>query len=472
MPARLNIVLTDDEHAAFRAVADARGTSQADTLRRWIAGASKRLGKPPAPRPRRGCQPGDEACTLGLTGGRCSLPAPLYLPQPSGPPRRVPSRYCVTEAEALQASHLPAMGFRKNPAYPLDAQERRYDTDPGERLKVEQLAENLTPDLVFLPAPTAIDGPPVVTQSGIVLGGNGRTMGLQLHYARGHDAARSYLVEHAPAFGLRRAAVERLKHPVVVRVVGGDAGDPARLAAWSRKLNEAMTQGLDARAIAVSQARQVDRRALEVLANTLDPDETLAAYLASERSRTLVYELRRLGLVSDRNASAVLTAAGLLNDDGRQLVERTLVALLVPDADLLDALGPQARSTLARATPSILATASADPAWDARPAVLAALRDLVRMRESDQVRVAEYLAQGGLFAASRPVVDGIELGPLVLAILWELVGHPVKLATLWRAYAEAALRNPRGQGGLFPEAQEAPADVLRRLAQAAGVTVP
>jgi len=207
------------------------------------------------------------------------------------------ARYCLADISALRTSHLPLDGFRPNPDYPPEAQERRYDADPAERLKVETVANNLNPELIFLPAPTAVDGPPVVAESGIVLGGNGRTMALTLAYARGGTAVKEYLVHNAKTFGLTPHAVEQLAHPVVVRVIGGDDVKPETFARWSRRLNEAMTGGIDSRALAVSQSRLLDERALAVLTAELEPSETLAEYLSSERSRMFVAELRRLGIV-------------------------------------------------------------------------------------------------------------------------------------------------------------------------------
>jgi hypothetical protein len=95
------------------------------------------------------------------------------------------ARYCLTSADRLIPSHDARRGFVKRDDYPTDVQEREYHRDKAEQIKVLSTAQNLIPELIFNGAPGAIDGLPVVTPQGVVLGGNGRTQALQLHYSQG-----------------------------------------------------------------------------------------------------------------------------------------------------------------------------------------------------------------------------------------------------------------------------------------------
>ena len=166
-----------------------------------------------------GCPATEPACKLGLLGGVCGLPAPLVLAAAQGAPVVRSARYCLTSAFRLKPSHVPHRGFAPNPSYPAGVQERPYHLEKPEQLKVHGIAQNLIPELVFNGAPGAIDGLPVVTADGLVLGGNGRTMALQLHYGQGGQVARDYLLGHARQFGFTRAQVAAVADPVVVRVV-------------------------------------------------------------------------------------------------------------------------------------------------------------------------------------------------------------------------------------------------------------
>lgn len=148
---------------------------------------------------------------------------------------------------------------------------------------------------------------------------------------------------------------------------------------------------------------------------------------------------------------------------------RALVALIAPSASALEQLSAAERSAIGRSVPAVLSLAAADSSWDVRPAFSAALRDYLRMFATNQVRVDEYLKQGGLFSESTAAVNGVPHGPITLAILWDLFRHPVKMAQLWRSYADAALKNPKGQGGFFFSSGPSPEDTLRELAKSAGV---
>jgi hypothetical protein len=94
---------------------------------------------------------------------------------------------------ALSARRLPRRraGARVSPR-PRRANESALD------------GAELDPELIFNGAPGAIDGLPVVTPQGVVLGGNGRTQALQLHYHQGGTAAKDYLLDHAGQFGFSR----------------------------------------------------------------------------------------------------------------------------------------------------------------------------------------------------------------------------------------------------------------------------
>jgi hypothetical protein len=415
------------------------------------------------------CPPSNPACGLGLVGGTCTIPAALVLPSAHGAPTEQTARFCLAEAAQLIPSHDPIRGFAPRKDYPAAVQERRYEQDKGEQMKVIQIAQNLRPELIFNAAPGAIDGPPVVTEQGYVLGGNGRTMGLQLHYYQGGTAARAYLLEHAASFGFTRAQVAARRHPVVVRVVPTD-GSTRQLQELVRVLNVPLTQVLDVRSESVAEARRLSEEALSVLAAAFEGEETLGEYLGSRASKPFTEALRRAGILTDRNASRYLTPLETYTDDGKVFVERLLTAALIPDATLLDQLGPEARQTLARGAPWLLTAASyGGDAWDLRPPLKAAVTDWLRMRASGQRSVADYLRQEGLLAEAQPVAKSFPLGVKLLRLLGELVGRPVKFTAFARSYAGAARQHPEGQTALFPGEVLTPEEALRRAAEAAGV---
>jgi hypothetical protein len=431
---------------------------------------AKRPASPSAP----SCPPGVASCKLGLVGQACGLPAPLVLASAMGSPIERAARYCLTSAWKVTPSHNPLRGFSPNPEYPAGVQERAYDREKGEQLKVLGIAQNMIPALIFNGAPGAIDGLPVVTSTGIVLGGNGRTQALQLHYAQGGRAARDYLRDNAAQFGFTRAQIAAVPDPIVVRVVETpEPGAPdyqKTLRELVRLLNVPLLQSLGVREESVAEAARLTDEALDVLALALGDDLSLAEYLSSRQSRAFADALRRAAILTDRNAVRLLEKDGdSFSDDGKTFVERLLTGALINDAGLLEQAGPQLRGTLARGAPWLLSAAAAGQDWDLRGAMRAAVVDLVDMRRRDVPSVDAYLRQTTL--GESPAVLGVELGREVLQVLSALAGRPVLFGRFARQYAELSRRHPSAQFSLIPEEKLSPAQALRQAAAAVGVNL-
>ena len=448
------------------------------SLVRSLAEVQRQIESAQTPAPRRprasrapgslGCPAKEPACKLGLLGGVCGLPAPLVLAASQGAPVVRSARYCLTSARRLKPSHLPQRGFSPNPDYPAGVQERPYHLEKPEQLKVHSIAQNLIPELVFNGAPGAIDGLPVVTAEGLVLGGNGRTMALQLHYGQGSVGARDYLRRHARQFGFSRSQVEALADPVVVRVVetspSQSPGRTRELQELVRLLNVPLLQGLSARSESIAEAKRLSDEVLEVLSVALPDDVTLSEYLSSPASRTLIGALRRAGSLTDRNAGRLLVRTGdRFSDEGKRFVERLLLAALLPDEEILDHLDGRIREALARSAPYWLSAAAGGADWDLRPALTAAARDLLAMRAAETTLQA-YLRQQQLGGA-RPHVIGVPLGESILRLLDAVGTRPAVLLKVARAYAAASRLHPSAQGSLLAAEKLSPAQALERATQ-------
>ena len=155
-------------------------------------------------------------------------------------------RYEVREMDDVIASHDPENQFRRRENYPQEAQERPYHSDEGEQQKVVGNALNYDPAFVVSTDASATNGPPIITQNGIVLGGNSRTMTLQMVYGQHPEKAAAYrqaLVDNASQFGIDPQAIANMKRPMLVRVVSGQFS-PEDMAKRSREYNQTTTQQL------------------------------------------------------------------------------------------------------------------------------------------------------------------------------------------------------------------------------------
>ena len=424
--------------------------------------AAARAAVPPT------CPPRNAGCKLGLEGGVCGLPAPLVLASTRGTPIPQVTRFCLTSADRLIASHDARRGFARRADYPEDVQEREYERDKSEQYKVLTTAQNLIPELIFNGAPGAIDGLPVVTKEGIVLGGNGRTQAVQLHYAQGGHSAKDYLLDNAAQFGFTSEQVSAIPDPVVVRVVQApdrDAPEFKRAAQeLVRLLNVPLTQGLGVRAEALAESRRLSNEVLEILSTALESGSSLAEYLSTRSARTFADALRRAGILTDRNASRHLNPDGMFSEDGKRFVERLLTASLIPNTAILDQLGPGMVATLAAGAPWILSAAAHGEAWDLRKPMLAAAKDLADLQTRDIESVDAYLRQGGLFG--KPATDGDPDGQSLLRLLYDVGRQPTRFRSFAKRYAALAAQNPINQSSLFETETIRPRDALRRAIEA------
>ena len=378
------------------------------------------------------------------------------------------AEYVVMESNKVVPSHDPTLGFKVRDDYPADVQERRYHELPGEQLKVKRIAQTLEPQLVANTNPDGVNGTPIVTESGAVLGGNGRAMGMQLAYQSEPESAaklKGYLEANAKQFGLSPSEVRNMKQPILVRRVkaGSDAGQLRKL---GRRMNESLTQGLDPRTAEVALGKNfVTPELTNVLVDQMDANQSLSDYLGSSRSRAFVGALERAGIIDDLNRDEFVDKdTALLNEDGRLRVERVLAARFLPDATLLGKMGQSLRQNIAKSTPYLLRAEAAG--WDLRAPLMAAVRADLDLRSRDIEREL-YLKQtvNPKLDPTNPLI-AIQKDPMA-ALLMEVISQHNGARMMpagFRSFARRAEASKHNQGGfsMFAEATESPTSALDR----------
>lgn len=375
------------------------------------------------------------SCHLGLPGGVGGAETLVTLQTGRGALKVVPARFVLTSAASLIPSH-DAQSFYPRNDYPEDVQERRYDADQGEQLKVMDISSNMQPGLIANTNVGAVDGTPVAVNGvGVMLGGNGRTMGVQRAYLRGNNKLAEYLARYPSQFGFTAEQVKAIKDPVVVRVIDAPRSEWPRLV---RDLNVSLTQAMDAATEAVAQARHFPPDVVKILAGGL-ADAEIGDWLRSRASLPLVGALERSGFLTRANRARYLKD-GLLSADARTALERQLVAALVPDAALLERLGPEVNNALTRSAPFWLGAAAAGGGWDVHQPLRAALQDLAELR-SDKQCLAQWQQQSSM--VPRSTRRGT-IGETLLQVLDLAAGKPVVFTRIARAFYAASTG-----GGLF-----------------------
>lgn len=183
--------------------------------------------------------------------------------------QRVRTAYVAREAADARPSHNPE-GV-PTPGYPQDFQPRDR-SGTAYRRQAQNIAGSLDLDRLA-DSPRPDEGSPIVTASGHTLTGNGRDIAIGLAHREGLPAAAKYkarLFQRAPEFGLDRAAIARMRQPVLHRVIlGHESPDALRRFSEDSNASPAMQSN------ALEVASQDAKRLTPALLSLFDPNYNL-----------------------------------------------------------------------------------------------------------------------------------------------------------------------------------------------------
>ena len=393
--------------------------------------------------------------------GIYGVDATMYVPDAEGAPIPQRARYRLVEADDVIASHDPLRSFIQRSDYPEGIQERQYHSNADEQAKVRTNAQKLLPPFIVNTNSDAVNGPPIMTADGIVLGGNSRAMSLQVAY-QDHPIVtqtyKAYLAEHAHEFGFAKGDIAQFNRPVLVREVEVDNPTSDNLGLLVRRYNENFTQGLDPRVDQVARGRLVSKGMLSAIADGMSEMDdngepvhaTLNSYLSSKDGKNLVRQLQSKSdgraIIDKRNRSQYLNKDGSFNEDGKVFIERVLVGHAIPDPDLLSEMLPSQVSALAASIPHVVAASS--HGYDIQQHLKPVLQTIAYMRrtqpppyndlrqlDADSGGFGDLLPDAG-FGSGKPKLDAD--GRKLLEVLNERMSKPRSVAAFFRSFATSA----------------------------------
>lgn len=250
-------------------------------------------------------------------------------------------QYAIVPLDTLLASH-DRYG-NTNAEYPAELQprDRTRATSQGD---IDRMARNLNPDLLA-DSKTAQNGAPIVTDTGIVISGNGRTAAIQAAYESGNSGAyQQYLQEHAAEFGIDPDTIP--ENPVLVRVAK-DSGNAAQLA---RDLNVTTTAAMSA-----TETAQVDADKLQGLMDSVVLDEDADITAASNRGfvQRFVEEI-----VPESERGAMYDANGNLSKAGLSRIQNAIFATAYGDESRLARMAEYTDDTAKNITKALVNASS------------------------------------------------------------------------------------------------------------------
>ena len=305
----------------------------------------------------------------------------------------------------MRASHLPSRGFQKNPAYGLE-NERRYHDEPGSRAKVMENAAKLDPAFL-MESVDANHGAPVIDHDNNVLGGNGRAMSIARAYESFPERGEQYreaLKANADRLGIDPAQVDAMHSPMLVRRLerGMSREERQRLV---MVMNDDFKDAKEKRASGKSRGERFGRRTLDMLSVGLKDAESLREYFDTPASAVVVERMMEDGVLQRSERNAYVGADGLLNPDGKNVVEEALRGRIARSYEALAKLPADVVGKLDAVIPHILVAEGIGKPWNITEHVRDSEDLLVGFKGSGVKEPDTYLKQVNMLTGRAPVQD-------------------------------------------------------------------
>ena len=233
---------------------------------------------------------------------------------------KVAGRYYLVESGAASASHDSNNGFVKTEGFPVDenggsVNDRDYERDMD--------AQQVTRDIANNYDSRAVQTPVVVSQDGVVLSGNGRTMAGELAAAQNTDAAyNSHIAQYPTKWGFTKQQVESMQHPRVVFVP--DAAMPYTAETFA-KFNQQEMKSQNKTEQAVKLGKVVSDKAFNRIIGIINRFDTLGDFYADAKATSdAIRELQVDGVLSQAQMAEMYDGDGI-SAIGKELLENTLI---------------------------------------------------------------------------------------------------------------------------------------------------
>lgn len=385
----------------------------------------------------------------------------------------VPARYEAIEADQLIPSHNE-MTFQPNPEH-SGGQMRDYAGDKNEQLKVIDYSKpsNFDSRHLLSDDPGPANGPPMVDERNSAIGGNNRAMIAKRVYA---DAARGAklkadTITAARKFGIDPDQLQGMNKPVIVRRLAERGMNGDRLAALSRILQKGRTQETSAAVDAVSRAKILlqNPRTLDALDGLLGGGKSVREMLGKEGdARRMLHHLEDAGVLTQQEISQYATPQGTFSEEGKRLVERTLLGTVVDDPHLLDDVpAPVVNKLTGNVGP--LAALKAREGFDLSGPLKQAVEAYHRFRAdgggADAEALQKWLAggSGGDVHQTSLIRDPIQDQPQAKALLKSLAGeNAADFKARLKSYADDARSVRPDQGKMFGAQDVKPAEAFQK----------
>lgn len=234
--------------------------------------------------------------------------------------KRIAGRYVLAESGSATPSHDPLHGFIKSEGFPVDeygntVNDRDYERDTD--------AQTLTRDIASRYDSRALQNPVIVSGTGIVLSGNGRTMSGMIAAENNSDAAYlDYLRKYAGQYGLTGGDVGIFAHPRLLFEVSDDYPYTTETFAM---FNAQDMKSQSRTEQAVKLGKMVSDELFHRITVSINTFATIGDFYANAKAAAdAINELCEAGIIS-RMQSGEMYDGDAISQHARELLENVLV---------------------------------------------------------------------------------------------------------------------------------------------------
>ena len=242
----------------------------------------------------------------------------------------VKGHYVLTESGAASASHQATNGFAETEGFPIDENGQSVNDRDYKR---DQEAQQVTRSMATDYDQRALQSPVVVSQEGVVLSGNGRTMAGELAAQDGTDTKYvDYLHSHANKFGFTPEQVNGFKHPRVVFVP--NEAMPYNADTFA-KFNQREQKSQNNTEMAVKMGKVVNDALFGRIMDMVSKYDTLGEFYADDNATYAVVKQLAEADIIPQTEMAHLFDGGKLSEAGQSMIEGVMIGKVFqanPDA--------------------------------------------------------------------------------------------------------------------------------------------
>ena len=319
---------------------------------------------------------------------------------PDGTPLK--GHYVLHESGASSPSHNPET-WQKTDGFPMDSNDNSVNDRDYER---DHDAQEHTQSIARQYDQRALQSVPVVSNDGVVLSGNGRTMAGQLAARDNTDSAYvNYLKEYAPKFGFTPEQVEAMQHPRVSFVP--DEAMPYTAETFA-KFNQQDMKSQNKTEQAVKLGKTVGDDVFKGIVRTINGYDTLGDfYNDADASLGAVYDLHNAGVVPQAQLAEMvdgIRGQEKLSVVGREFMENMLIGKAFegdPDVVRMLTSEPSMRQSVITALGEIADNIAIGGGWSLQQELADAVKLCFDARKEGAKQgdiVSIYARQGVLFA--------------------------------------------------------------------------